>query len=233
MFVFLGADQDAYAAGGQFGVAARGRVAWEKTRRGSRRCGATCPTPPRCIGPSPGSSAVGRPTSSTRRSRRSDQEGSSRRQLIHARRPRRPDGRGRDNGGDMRTKQDILRIWEGCWGQLGETDRVRFLREPATEVLARTSCLTLRHAGGQGASIARRRRGLAQGMEGLSVASASPGEGVGEATESAAQAQGSGHSKGPWRQGWRRAGRCWTSGGRAAAHSGHMMPVSTRGSGRL
>lgn len=36
-FVFLGADQDAYAAGGQIGVAARGRVAWEKTPEGIKK----------------------------------------------------------------------------------------------------------------------------------------------------------------------------------------------------
>lgn len=39
----------------------------------------------------------------------------------------------------MSTKQDILRIWEGCWGQASPEDRVRFLREPAVEVLARSS----------------------------------------------------------------------------------------------
>lgn len=37
VFVFLGADQDAYAAGGQMGVAPQGRVAWEKTPEGIKK----------------------------------------------------------------------------------------------------------------------------------------------------------------------------------------------------
>ncbi|MFH1331159.1 MAG: vWA domain-containing protein [Actinomycetota bacterium] len=37
VFVFLGADQDAYAAGGQMGFAPRGRVAWEKTPEGVKK----------------------------------------------------------------------------------------------------------------------------------------------------------------------------------------------------
>jgi len=36
-FVFLGADQDAYAVGGQMGFAPRGRVVWEKTPEGMRK----------------------------------------------------------------------------------------------------------------------------------------------------------------------------------------------------
>lgn len=36
-FVFLGADQDAYAAGGDMGVAPQGRVVWEKTPEGIKK----------------------------------------------------------------------------------------------------------------------------------------------------------------------------------------------------
>jgi hypothetical protein len=37
VFVFLGADQDTYAAGGQIGVAPRERVVWEKTPEGIKK----------------------------------------------------------------------------------------------------------------------------------------------------------------------------------------------------